>query len=81
MVDLSYIPEQIFMPPCMHVTIYIKHRFSAEERAKRPQLAHMPFGWGPRNCIGMRLALMVAKLTFIKILRHYTLLTSPDTEV
>jgi len=29
----------------------------------------------------MRLALMEVKLTFIEILRHYTLLTSPDTEV
>ena len=56
-------------------------RFSEEERAKRPQFAHMPFGWGPRSCIGMRLALMEVKLTFIEILRRYTLLTSPDTEV
>ena len=56
-------------------------RFTAEERAKRPQLAHMPFGLGPHNCIGMRFALMEAKVAFIEILRHYTLLRSPDTEV
>ena len=48
--------------------------FSEEERGKRPQLAHMSFGWGPHNCIGMRFALMEVKLTFIEILCHYTLL-------
>ena len=56
-------------------------RFTEEERAKRPQLAHIPFGLGPHNCIGMRFALMEAKLALIEILRHYTLLRSPDTEV
>ena len=58
-----------------------KYRFTPEERAKRPQLAHMPFGFGPRNCIGMRFALLEAKIALIELLKRYTFVRAPDTEV
>ena len=56
-------------------------RFTAEEKAKRPQLAHMPFGWGPRSCIGMRFALLEAKIALIEILKRYSFVRGPETEV
>ena len=56
-------------------------RFTPEEKAKRPQLAHLPFGWGPRNCIGMPLALLEVKMTLIEVLRKYKFVQSPETEV
>ena len=56
-------------------------RFSPEEKAKRHSLAHIPFGWGPRNCIGMRFALLEVKLTLISVLRKYKFVRAPETEV
>ena len=55
-------------------------RFTKEEKEKRHQMAHMPFGWGPRSCIGMRLALMEAKMALIAILKEYKFVEAPDTE-
>ena len=56
-------------------------RFTPEEKAKRPNVYHMPFGWGPRNCIGMRFALMEAKLALIEVLKKFTFVRAPETEV
>ena len=56
-------------------------RFTAEEKAKRPQLCHMPFGFGPRSCLATRLALLEAKIALIEVLRRYTFVKAPETEV
>ena len=59
----------------------ISTRFTAEAKASRPQLAHMPFGWGPRNCIGMRFALLEAKIALMEILRKFSFVRGPETKV
>ncbi len=64
---------------CIFNIIY--DRFKAEERAKRPQLAHIPFGFGPRNCIGMRFAMLEAKMALIELLKRFSFIRAPDTEV
>ena len=47
---------------------------------RRHSLAHMPFGHGQRSCIGMRLALMEAKMALVGILKEYQFIEAPDTE-
>ncbi|XP_062613453.1 cytochrome P450 3A14-like [Saccostrea cucullata] len=56
-------------------------RFSPENKAGRHPYAFLPFGHGPRNCIGQRLAAMEAKCAIIYILQHYRFVTCSETEV
>ena len=53
----------------MYLISYIYNRLTPEAKANRPQLAHMPFGWGPRNCIGLRFALLEALIEVLKKFR------------
>ena len=66
--------------PVPNFTVSI-HRFSPEEKAKHTHLSHMPFGWGPLRCMGMRFGLMEMKLALIEILKKCKFVKAPDTEV
>ena len=66
-----------------HVTVphslYI--RFTPEEKAKHHPCAHMSFGNEPRNCIGMRFALLEAKMALIEIVSKFRIVLAPETKV
>ncbi|TRY80860.1 hypothetical protein TCAL_07801 [Tigriopus californicus] len=45
--------------------------FSPEAKAKRSPYSFLAFGQGPRNCVGMRFALLQVKLSMIRLVAHY----------
>ncbi|GFS55307.1 cytochrome P450 3A21 [Trichonephila inaurata madagascariensis] len=56
-------------------------RFTAEERAKRDPYAYLPFGAGPRNCVGMRFALMEIKICLAYAVANFELFKCSETQV
>ncbi|TRY78866.1 hypothetical protein TCAL_10656 [Tigriopus californicus] len=58
---------------------YDPERFTKEAKAERHPYAFLGFGQGPRNCIGMRFALLEAKLGLFAVLRKYKFVATPET--
>ncbi|KAK3594092.1 hypothetical protein CHS0354_040860 [Potamilus streckersoni] len=56
-------------------------RFSPENKDNIKPFTFLPFGAGPRNCIGMRLALLQAKMAIVGMVQNFRFQTAPDTEI
>lgn len=50
---------------------FIPERFTSESMNTRHPMTYLPFGDGPRNCIGARFAVFQTKVGLIKTLRKY----------
>ncbi|MEJ1281801.1 cytochrome P450 family 3 subfamily a polypeptide 11 [Cricetulus griseus] len=56
-------------------------RFSKENKGSIDPYVFMPFGNGPRNCIGMRFALMNMKLALTKVLQNFSFQPCKETQM
>ncbi|KAM6982456.1 cytochrome P450 3A40-like [Tautogolabrus adspersus] len=56
-------------------------RFSKENKDNIDPYSFLPFGAGPRNCIGMRFALVMMKLAMVEILQDFSFVTCKETDV
>nr|QLI62194.1 cytochrome P450 45 [Streltzoviella insularis] len=62
--DPKYFPDPLKFDP---------ERFSEENRHKIQPFTYLPFGMGPRNCIGSRFALCEVKVMAYQLLQHFEL--------
>ncbi|XP_051877924.1 cytochrome P450 3A30-like [Pristis pectinata] len=56
-------------------------RFSEKERESLNPCTFLPFGMGPRNCIGMRFAQLVIKMALVFLLQHLTFVPCNETPI
>ncbi|XP_039918854.1 thromboxane-A synthase isoform X2 [Hirundo rustica] len=60
---------------------FIPERFTEEAKKERHPFAYLPFGAGPRGCIGMKMGLLETKMTLLRILQKFKFKTCPETEI
>nr|CAI5868967.1 unnamed protein product [Callosobruchus analis] len=70
--DPEYFPDPDVFDP---------ERFNAENKSKIWDYTYMPFGDGPRNCIGMRFAMIQAKIALSIILKDLRFSLSEKTKL
>ncbi|XP_049308984.1 cytochrome P450 6g1-like [Bactrocera dorsalis] len=54
-------------------------RFNAENKKTHKPMSYLPFGTGPRNCIGSRIGLLQSKLGLVHILKNHYVTTCEKT--
>ncbi|KAG4073971.1 hypothetical protein HA402_014176 [Bradysia odoriphaga] len=60
---------------------FIPERFSDDNKNTRHPMTHLPFGNGPRNCLGLRFGLMQTKISIIQLLMNFKFSPSSQTPI
>ncbi|XP_033751625.1 cytochrome P450 3A8-like [Pecten maximus] len=61
--------------------VFNPERFSPSERVHHDPIDFLPFGYGPRNCIAMRLALMETKMATVDLVRKFRIGVGDKTDI
>ncbi|PHN05957.1 cytochrome P450 [Flavilitoribacter nigricans] len=56
-------------------------RFTKDATRQRPSFAYLPFGGGPRLCIGANFAMMEMQMMLVRILQHFEMTLEQDVPV
>lgn len=56
-------------------------RFSKQNKQSINPYTYLPFGAGPRNCLGMRFAQLMVKLALVETLQNYSFSVCEETEI
>ncbi|XP_061455417.1 cytochrome P450 3A9-like [Rhineura floridana] len=56
-------------------------RFSKENKEKVDPYTYLPFGAGPRNCLGMRFGLVTMKVAMANLLQHFSFRVCKETQI
>nr|AKZ17694.1 cytochrome P450 monooxygenase CYP6BQ35 [Tenebrio molitor] len=61
--------------------VFDPDRFSEENKKSRPAFTWLPFGEGPRACIGLRFGMLQSKVGLTTLLKNYKIKVSNRTKV
>ncbi|GCB75249.1 hypothetical protein scyTo_0018983, partial [Scyliorhinus torazame] len=80
---LSYVAHNLATHPDVQKKLQqeIDEAFPNKNRESRDPNIYLPFGMGPRNCIGMRFAQLIMKMALASFLQHMTLVPCKETQI
>uniref|UniRef100_A0A8C9DBX7 unspecific monooxygenase n=1 Tax=Panthera leo TaxID=9689 RepID=A0A8C9DBX7_PANLE len=60
---------------------FCPERFNKKNKDSINPYIYLPFGTGPRNCIGMRFAIMNMKLALVRVLQNFSFKPCKETQI
>lgn len=77
----QFFSDKLLISKEKHIHLISLRRFRGPAVHSRHPYQFLPFGAGPRKCIGSKLALLAINRTLVKILRKFVFVRSQETEV